>query len=102
MLLVLFNSLIGSCQVLPRRARMDPRVVAMKGCSTFPKAPASLEPHHQIVLSHIPGHSLCGGITPLQRYSRCILEPQPTGQSPHKCYFHQLNPVDSDYRKKNP
>ena len=27
--------------------------MAMKGCSAFPKAPASLEPHHQIVLCHI-------------------------------------------------
>ena len=26
-----------------------PGSVAMKGCSTFPKAPVSLEPHHQIV-----------------------------------------------------
>ncbi len=25
----------------------------MKGCSAFPKAPASLGPHDQIVLSHI-------------------------------------------------
>ena len=27
-----------------------------------------------------PGHSLRWGRTPLQRISRCILEPQPTGQ----------------------
>ena len=27
-----------------------------------------------------PGHSL-GGVTPMQRSSRCILQPQPTGQS---------------------
>ena len=26
-----------------------------------------------------PGHSLGGGLTPLQRSSRCILQPQPTG-----------------------
>ena len=28
-----------------------------------------------------PGHSLGGGLTPLQRCSRCILQPQSTGQS---------------------
>ena len=27
--------------------------MAMKECSAFPKAPASLEPHYQIVLCHI-------------------------------------------------
>ena len=47
--LVLFNPLMGSYQVLPFRARVDLRAMAMKGYSAFPKAPASLEPHHQIV-----------------------------------------------------
>ena len=28
-----------------------------------------------------PGHSLVGGLTPLQRSSWCILQPQPTGQA---------------------
>ena len=32
---------------------MDQGAMAMKGYSTFPKAPAELEPHHQIVLCHI-------------------------------------------------
>ena len=27
-----------------------------------------------------PGHSWRGGLIPLQRYSQCILQPQPTGQ----------------------
>ena len=36
-------------QVLPRRARVKLGAMAMKGGSAFPKAPASLEPHHQIV-----------------------------------------------------
>ena len=49
MLLVLFNPLIGSYQVLPFWARVDLGAMAMKGCSRFPKDPASLEPHHQIV-----------------------------------------------------
>ena len=49
MQLVLFNPYIGPYQVLPGRARVDLVAIAMKGYSTFPKAPASLEPHHQIV-----------------------------------------------------
>ena len=35
--------------VLPFRARVDLGAMAMKGCSAFPKAPASLESHYQIV-----------------------------------------------------
>ncbi len=51
--LVLFNPWIGPDQVLPFRARVNLGVMAMKGCSAFSKAPASLEPHHQIVQCHI-------------------------------------------------
>ena len=47
--------------ILPRdRARVDLGEMAMKGCSAFPKAPASLEPHHQIVvisMTHVGGGS---------------------------------------------
>ena len=39
--------------MLPFRARVDLGVMAMKGYSAFPKFPASLEPHHQIVLCNI-------------------------------------------------
>ena len=35
--------------MLPLWARVDLTVMAMKGYSAFPKAPALLEPHHQIV-----------------------------------------------------
>ena len=48
--LVLFNLLIGPYQLLPRRARVDLGVMAMEGCSAFPKAPALLESYYQIVL----------------------------------------------------
>ena len=34
-----------------------------------------------------PGHSLGGILTPLQRSSRCILQPQPTGQSGYYVHF---------------
>ena len=41
--------LIRPYQALPFRASVDQGAMALKGYSTFPKAPASLEPHHQIV-----------------------------------------------------
>ena len=65
--------------MLPLRARVDRVAMARKGYSAFPKAPALLEPHDQIVLCHIQD-TRWGGLTPLQRSSRCILQPQPTGQ----------------------
>ena len=46
---VLFNTLIGSYQVLPLWARMDLGAMAIKGYSTFPKASALLKSHHQTV-----------------------------------------------------
>ena len=35
--------------MIPLRARVGLRAMAMKGYSTFPKAPASVEPYNQIV-----------------------------------------------------
>ena len=64
--------------MLPFRARVDLGIMAMKGCSAFFKAPASLEPHHQIVLCYIQD-TRCVLIT-LLRCSMCILQPQPTWQ----------------------
>ena len=69
--------------MLPLQARADLRTMAMKGYSAFPKAPALLEPHHQIVLCHIQD-TCWGGLSPLQRSSRCILQPQLTGQTMHE------------------
>ena len=63
MQLVLFNTKIGPYQVLPLRARLDLVAMAIKGCSAFPKAPALLEPQHQIIVSY-PGHSLGRGSYP--------------------------------------
>ena len=64
--------------MLPLWARVDLGAMAIKGYSAFPKASELLEPHHQIYLVSYPGHSL-EGLTPLQRSSQCILQPQPTG-----------------------
>ena len=46
---LLFEAWIGPYQVLPLRARVDLEVMAMKGYSAFPKAPALLDLHYQIV-----------------------------------------------------
>ena len=55
--------------------------MAIKGYSAFPKAPALLEPQHQIVLCHIHDSRWWeGDLTYLQRSNRCILQLQPTGQ----------------------
>ena len=53
-------------QVLPLQARVDLRVMAIKGYSTFTQTPALLEPHHQIVQCHIQ-HTCWGSILPLCR-----------------------------------
>ena len=47
--------------MLPLRDRVDQGVMAMKGYSSFLKAPALLEPHHQIFLMSYPGHLLVVG-----------------------------------------
>ncbi len=49
MQLVNFNPYIGPYQVLSFLAIVELGVIAMKGYFTFPKAPALMEPHHQIV-----------------------------------------------------
>ena len=50
--------------MLPLRARVDLGAMAIKGYSTFPKAPALLEPHHQIVKCHNQDTCWGGGLTP--------------------------------------
>ena len=87
MLLVLFDPQIGPYQVLPLRARVDLGATAMKGYSAFPKAPALLGPSPSDCLVSYPGHSLGGGLIPLQRSSRCILQPQPTGHPKQRNAF---------------
>ena len=50
-----FSSILttGRYQVLPLRAKVDLGAMVMKGYSAFPKAPALLEPDHQIVWCHM-------------------------------------------------
>ena len=58
----------------PIRVRANLRAIAVNVYSTFPKAQALLEPHHQIVQCHIQD-TRWGSLTPLQRCSLCILQP---------------------------
>ena len=98
MLLVLFNPYTGPYQVLPPRARMDLEAMAIKGYSAFPKAPALLETHHQIVYCHIQDTRWVGwGLTPLQRSSQCILQPQPTGQAQNELTNIYLKNKQTEY-----
>ena len=65
--------------MLPFRARVDLGAMVMKRCSTVPKKPQ----HHRkltISLFSITTRPLVGVgvLTPLQRCSWCILQPQPT------------------------
>ena len=57
---------LSDAQLLSLRDRVNLGAVTMKGYSTFPKAPALLEPHPQIVLYHIQETHGRGGLT-LQR-----------------------------------
>ena len=50
--------------MLPLWATVDLGAMAIKGYSTFPKAPALLEPHHQIIYCHIQDTRWGGGSYP--------------------------------------
>ena len=64
-------------QVLPLRVSLDLRTKTMKRYSAFPKAPSLVKPHHQIF--NYPIQDTRWVIfTPLQRCSKCILQPQLT------------------------
>ena len=75
---VLFDPLIGPYQVLPLWTKIDLEVLAMNGYSIFPKAPALLEPHHQMVLCYIQDNCL-GGLTPQQNVVGVFYSPSKLG-----------------------
>ena len=52
---------MGPYQLLSLRVRVDLEVIALKGLSTFPKAPALREPHHQEQFSAIWRAPFFGG-----------------------------------------
>ena len=74
--------------MLPLRARVDLGAMSIKGYSAFPKAPALLKPHYQIVFCHIQ-HIHWGSLTSLQKYSQRILQAQPT--EPAVIWFEVIN-----------
>ena len=55
--------------MLPLRARVDLEAMARKGYSAFPKAPALLEPHHQIVKCHIQDTRFEGSYSSAEKQS---------------------------------
>ena len=77
-------------QVLALWVRVDLGTMVVKGYSTFSKSPR-LEPHHSNCLMSYLGHSLGRGLTPLQRYSWCILQPQLQPQCILKIFFSRRN-----------
>ena len=48
--------------MLPFQVRVDLGAMALKGCTAFPKAPVSLEPHHQIIKCPIQDTLWGGGL----------------------------------------
>ena len=51
--------------------------MALTGCSAFPQSSSIAGTSSSDCLVSYPGYSLGGGLTPLQSFSRCILQPQP-------------------------
>ena len=72
--IVLFNSYIGPLSGATTPSQSEPESDGNEGVLRM----TGTSPSDCLVL--YPGHSLVGGGLPLQRSSRCILLPQPTGQ----------------------
>ena len=70
--------------MLPLRARVDLRAMEIKRYTAFPKAPALLKPHHQIVSCDIQD-THWRSLTLLQRFSRCIQPTEPYWQGSCIC-----------------
>ena len=74
-----------------------------EGLLHIPKAPASLKPQDQIVKCHIL-YTCWWVLTALQRCSRSIIQPQPTGQKdyekckqPYPGFEHRVHFKDHNY-----
>ena len=76
-----FSSIWPTDQVLPLRARVDLGAISMKEYSAFPQSSCITGTSLSDCLVSYLGSSFGGrGHTPLQRCSRCFLQPLPTGQ----------------------
>ena len=70
---VLFNPYIGPSHLQPLRARVELRAIVIKAYSAMPK----FQHYWNLTINYLvsyPGLSW-GGLTPLQRYSQCNLQP---------------------------
>ena len=68
--------------MLPFRARVDLGAMAMKGYSASSKSSSITKTSpSDCLVSYLGNWFWGGGLTPLQRSSRCILHPQPTGMT---------------------
>ena len=66
--------------MLPLWARVDLGAMAIKGSSKFPRSSIITGTSQSDYTVSYPGDSLVGGLTPLQRSSRCVLPLKPTEQ----------------------
>ena len=78
---VLFNPKIGPLSGATTPDLSGPGSDGNEGVLRIPQSSSTAGTSPSDCLVSYPGHSLGGGgLTPLQRSSRCILQPQPTGQ----------------------
>ena len=61
------------------RPRVDLGAIEMKGYSAFPKAPALLKPHHQIVSCYIQDTQMAGDLNPSAEMQLVYTTAKPTG-----------------------
>ena len=78
--LVLFNPLIGPLSGATTPGQSGPGSNGNEGVLRIPQSSSIAGTSPSDCLVSYPGHSLGGGLTPLQRSSRCILQSRPTGQ----------------------
>ena len=80
MLLILFKLIHRALSSATTPGQSGPRSDGNEGVLRIPQSSSTAGTSPSDCLVSYPGHSL-GGLNPLQRSSRCILQPQPTGQT---------------------
>ena len=80
MLLVLFNPIDRALSGATTPGQSGPGSDGNEGVLHIPQSFSTAGTSPSDCLVSYPGHSLGGGLTPLQRCSQCILQPQLTGQ----------------------
>ena len=77
--LVLFNPWVGPLSGATTLSPSEPGSDGNEGVLRILQSSSVTGTSPLDCLMSYTGHSLRGGLTPLQRSSRCILQPQPTG-----------------------